>query len=200
MTIIRPAIAAATGAAAIALLASGALATDLPVIPGVKTKVSVKAVPIVCPFSSPDTSANFFGLALPAVTGTPCLGKGKAKAKIVAAAGSVTATIKVQDKANPAGVVNQTVTIHGRLHDDGCNATYVIPELTFSGPAQGLPSVPLVNGKALITVTSDQIFSANPGIFPVPRPLCPSDIFTIRHLLEINGCCYEATFTIHHAG
>jgi hypothetical protein len=166
----------------------------------VKTKVSAKAIPIAPPLTAVDGSSVFFGLTLPRQTPAPCLGQGKASAKIVAAVGDITATIKVQDKLNLSAVVQQQVSIQGRLHDDGCNTEYTIPELTFAGPAQGLPDVPLFNGTALFTVTSNQIESANPGIFPVPRPLCPSDIFTIRHRLIINGCWYEAVFTIHYSG
>jgi len=175
-------------------------ANDLPPPFKVKTKVSAKAIAVAPPLTGVDGADAFFGLTLPRQTPPPCNGQGRASAKITAAAGSVTAVIKVQDKLNPAAVVNQQVSIRGRIHRDGCDQSFVIPELTFAGPAQGLPSVPLVDGKAIITVTSDQIQSANPGIFPVPRALCPSDVYTIRHQLEINGCYYEATFTIHHAG
>ncbi len=182
------------------LVASGAVANDIPVIPKVKTRVSVKAIPIAPPLTFVDGENTFFGLTLPRETPPPCTDTGKASAKIVAAGGVLTATIKVANKPNLSAVVNQTVTISSRLHADGCTTDYVIPELTFSGAGQGLPPVTLVGGKATFIVTSTQIINANPGLFVVPRPLCPSDIFTIHHRLEINGCWYEAVFTIHHAG
>jgi hypothetical protein len=202
MSGVRLASIAAGAAAAIAVLASGAIATDLPVIPGVKTKLSVKAIPIVCPLTGVDGQATFFGLTLPTQSPPPCLGKAaKASAKIVASAGTVTATIKVSDKEHPNDPIDQTVTLQSRLHPDGCGPPdSILPQLTFSGAGQGLPPGQLVNGKAVITVTSDQILNGNPGLFPSPRPLCPSDVFTIIHLLRINGCCYQAIFTVHHAG
>lgn len=176
-------------------------ANDIPPLSKVKTKVSAKAVPIAPPLTGVDGSSSFFGLTLPRQVPVPCLGQAKASAKIIAAGGSLTATLKVGDKlpANASALVQQQVTIQGRIHEDGCNNEFSIPELTFAGPAQGLPDVPLVAGKAVFTVTSNQILASNPGIFPVPRPLCPSDIITIRHRLIINGCWYEALFTIHHA-
>jgi hypothetical protein len=200
MNVARAKLVVASAAAAAALMVSGALANDVPVIPRVKTKVSVKAIPIVCPLTNVDGNSTFFGQSLPRQNVIPCLGLGQAKAKIVAEAGSVVAVIKVQDKANPNAVVSQQVAIQARLHDDGCTTDYIIPELTFAGPSQGLPDAQLVDGRALITVTSDQILNGNPGLFPSPRPLCPSDVYTSRHRLIINGCWYEAVFTIHHAG
>jgi hypothetical protein len=176
-------------------------ANDIPPLYKVKTKVSAKAIPIAPPLTSVDGNSVFFGLTLPRQVPAPCNGQAKASAKIAAAFGDLTATIKVTDKANPGGTVAQQVEVQGRIHDDGCNQEFTIPALTFAGPAQGLPNVALdPAGKATFTVTSNQIETANPGIFPAPRPLCPSDIFTIRHRLIINGCWYEAIFTIHHAG
>src|SRR5262245_46178845 len=130
----------AVGAAVLALTVSSARANDLPIIPGVKTKLSVKAIPVVPPLTAVDGNSTFFGLTLPRQTPPPCAGKGLAKAKIVAASGTVTATIKVSDKLNPSATVNQQVSIQGRLHDDGCNSSWIIPQLTFAGPSQGLPA------------------------------------------------------------
>ncbi len=204
----RLALAAGT-AAAMALAASGALANDLALIPGVKTTLSVKAIPVAPPllsFSDP-TMRTFFGQPfLPSTPAVPCDAAlkrpAKVSAKIVAAGGTLTATLTARQGrgGNPDAVIHQTVILRSRLHPDGCGPPdALIPELTFNGPVQGLPDVTLVKGKAKFVVTSDQLLQANQLLFPAPRPLCPSDIFTIRHLLEIDGCWYEAIFTVHHA-
>ncbi len=197
---------AAVSAAAMALAASGARANDVTVIPGVKTTLSVKAIP-VAPREKFFTESTrvFFGLAFPSTPAVPCdvVKPAKVSAKIVAAGGTVTANITVvQGKGgNPSAVIRQIVILWSRLHPDGCGPPdSVIPGLEFDGPEAGLPDVTLVNGKAKFTVTSDQILQANPIYFPAPRALCPSDIFTIEHWLEIGGCWYKATFTVHHAG
>lgn len=177
-------------------------ANDIPPLYKVKQKVSVKAIPIAPPLTAVDGNSTFFGLTLPRQVPAPCNGQAKASAKVaIVAPGELLATIKVGDKLNPGASVDQYVEVQGRIHDDGCNQEFTIPALTFAGPSQGLPTQSLdAVGKAVFTVTSQQIENANPGIFPSPRPLCPSDIITIRHRLIINGCWYEAIFTIHNTG
>jgi hypothetical protein len=203
MKTVRFAFAALT-AAVLAHVPAWALEEKPSAIPGIRARLMVRASPVVGPLEgSGDQTLEFFGRSLPSRPAMPCTAPRSARVSeaVVVADGRIAASVSVAQGrgGDPSAVVHQAMVLRARLRPDGCGLPEsLIPEIELEGPAQGLPDVPLVDGKARFDVTSADLLAANPSLFPTPRPLCSGDTVTIRHLFEIDGCWYESLFTVRN--
>src|SRR5262249_25675698 len=154
---------AAVAAATLAHGASWALEGDLRVTSGVRTKLTVRASPVVGRFESlGDRTLEFFGRSLPTQPALACNASSPARVAeaIVAAHGGIAASVSIaQGKGgNPTAVVHQAMVLRPSLRPDGCGLPEsLVLEIELEGPAQGLPDVPLVDGKARFSVDSAEL-------------------------------------------
>src|SRR5437762_1708379 len=115
MKTVRLALAAAV-AAAIAHGASGALADESSASPGIKSKLLVRANPVVCPFqSSSDQTLEFFGRDVPSQPAVPCNAASPARVSemVRAANGTITASLSVAQGGggNRPAVIHQMMVV-----------------------------------------------------------------------------------------
>ena len=165
----------------------------------------MRAQPVVgTPDGPGDTPLEFFGRKLASAPAPVCAGSSPAHIREVVAAtdGEVTAHVSIARGrgGSRSALVHQSMVVQARLRPDGCGLPEsLLPEIELEGPAQGLPDVPIVDGRATFAVSSTQLLVANPDLFPAPRPLCPGDTVTVRHRFTIDGCSYESQFTVRNA-